>query len=118
MAWRLARSLDTLRSEVNGFAPKRSKRSDGALGDPAHAARASRHNKNRYDVVTALDLTHDPSGGFDAHGFARRHVRDPHPELEYVISNGEIAKRRYDIVFGPRRWTVGRVAWGTRGAWH
>jgi hypothetical protein len=94
MAWRLARSLGALRSEVDAFAPKRSKASDGTLGDPAHADRDSRHNPNRYGVVTALDLTHDPAGGCDIHAIARRLVRDPHPELAYVISNGEVAKRR------------------------
>ena len=109
MAWRLAKSLETLRAEVNGFAPKRSKRSDGTLGDPAHASRASRHNPNRYQVVTALDLTHDPAGGFDAHGFARRHVRDPHPELEYVISNREVAKRRNGFRWEPYRGTNGHT---------
>jgi hypothetical protein len=94
MAWRLAMSLETLRSEVNEMAPHRSKRSDGTLGDPAHASRASRHNPNRYDVVTALDLTHDPTAGCDIHGLARGVARDPHPELEYIISDGEVAKRR------------------------
>lgn len=93
MAWRLARSLETLRAEVNAFAPNRSKISDGTLGDPAHASRDSRHNPNRFGVVTALDLTHDPVGGFDAHAFARGHVKDPHPELAYVISNAQVAKR-------------------------
>lgn len=93
MAWRLAISLDTLRSEVNGYAPNRSKASDGTIGDPAHASRPSRHNPNRYNVVTALDLTHDPAGGCDIHAIARRLVRDPHPELAYIISNGQVAKR-------------------------
>ena len=103
MAWRLAGSLDTLRAEVNGFAPTRSKRSDGTIGDPAHRARASRHNPNRYGVVTALDLTHDPAGGCDIHAIARRLVRQPHPELEYVISNGEVAKRRNGFRWEPYR---------------
>lgn len=93
MAWRLAQSLDTLRDEVNGFAPTRSKASDGTIGDPAHASRASRHNPNRYNVVTALDLTHDPAGGCDIHAIARRLVKDPHPELAYIISNAQVAKR-------------------------
>lgn len=101
MAWRLARSLDTLRSEVNGFAPTRSKASDGTLGDPAHASRASRHNPNRYGVVCALDLTHDPAAGCDIHAIARRLVQDPHPELEYVISNAEVAKRRNGFRWEP-----------------
>lgn len=94
MAWRLAKSLITLRDEVSDVAPKRSRISDGTIGDPAHADRASRHNPNRYGVVTALDLTHDPAGGMDVHALARRLVKDPHPELEYVISNGQVAKRR------------------------
>ena len=94
MAWRLALSLQTLRAEVNGYAPRRNKASDGTRGDPAHQTRASRHNENRYHVVCALDLTNDPAGGCDIHAIARRLVLDPHPELEYVISNGQVAKRR------------------------
>ena len=93
MAWRLAASLVTLRSEVNAWAPARSKASDGTIGDPAHASRASRHNPNRYGVVTALDITHDPANGCDVHALARRLVRRPHPELAYVISNRQISSR-------------------------
>jgi hypothetical protein len=98
---RLAQSLETLRDEVNAWAPRRSKASDGWLGDPAHQARASRHNANRYSVVTALDLTHDPAGGCDIHAIARRLVRDPHPELAYVISNGQVAKRSAGFQWQP-----------------
>ena len=94
MAWRLAKSLATLRDEIGQVAPRRSRLADGTIGDPAHASRASRHNPNRYGVVTALDITHDPEGGMDVHALARRLVQDPHSELEYVISNGQIAKRR------------------------
>lgn len=94
MAWRLAKSLSTLRDEIGAVAPKRSRLSDGTIGDPAHASRASRHNPNRHRVVTAIDITHDPKGGMDVHALARRLVKDPHPELEYVISNGQVAKRR------------------------
>jgi len=94
VAWRLARSLEQLRQEVNAAAPKRSKASDGTIGDPDHASRPSRHNKNRAGVVCALDLTNDPVGGVDIHAFARRHVKNPHPNLEYVISDGEVAKRK------------------------
>ena len=93
MAWRLAKSLVTLRGEVNAWAPNRSKASDGTIGDPAHASRPSRHNPNRYGVVTALDITHDPAGGCDVHALARRLVRAPHPELAYVISNRQISAR-------------------------
>jgi hypothetical protein len=93
VSWRLAGCLVVLRDEFDRLAPNRSKRSDGTIGDPAHAARASRHNKNRYGVVTALDITHDPANGCDVHAIARRIVLDPHDELDYVISDGQIASR-------------------------
>lgn len=90
---RIARSLAQLRDEVNAAFPNRSKKSDGWLGDPAHASRASRHNPNNAGVVCALDITHDPGKGCDIHAIARRLVQRPHPNLEYVISNGQVAKR-------------------------
>ena len=96
MTWRLATSLETLRGEINALAPNRSTVSDGAVGDPAHASRASRHNPNSAGVVTALDLTHDPANGCDIHAIARRIARNPHPELDYIISNGEVAGRATD----------------------
>lgn len=103
MAWRLASSLVTLRAEVNGFAPKRSKLSDGTLGDQAHASRASRHNPNKFGVVTAVDITHDPAGGCDIHAIVRRLVKDPHQELAYVISNAQVAKRSTGFRWEPYR---------------
>ncbi|MFS3128663.1 hypothetical protein ACLM5J_09685 [Nocardioides sp. Bht2] len=66
MTWRMARSLDVLLNEVNAAAPKRSKVSDGGIGDPAHSARVSDHNPNDAGVVRARDFTHDPAGGLDA----------------------------------------------------
>lgn len=93
MGWRLAYSLVTCRSEVNAYAPNRSKRSDGTIGDPAHASRCSAHNPNDAGVVCAWDVTHDPDGGFDAHAWADRLRRNPHPQLRYIISNGRIAGR-------------------------
>lgn len=90
MAWKLAKSLHTLRDQVNNNYPKRSKKSDGTIGDSAHSKRASDHNPNSRGDVTALDLTHDPAGGFDAHKFAEhlRAARDP--RIKYIISNRRI----------------------------
>lgn len=72
MAWRLARSLVTLRDEINAAAPSRSKKSDGTIGDEAHASRVSDHNPNSKGVVRAFDVTHDPRAGVDCNVLADR----------------------------------------------
>ena len=63
-AWRAAHSLTTLLAQVNKAHPGRSKKSDGVIGDKAHAATASDHNPVA-GVVHALDLTNDPAKGLD-----------------------------------------------------
>ncbi|MDP8929213.1 MAG: peptidoglycan-binding protein [Actinomycetota bacterium] len=93
MAWRLAQSLVVLRDEVNTVAPRRDKHADGWIGDKYHRRRASRHNPNSEGVVTALDLTHDPGNGCDIHAVAEQVRRRPHPNLDYIISNGRIASQ-------------------------
>lgn len=97
-SWRLAKSLSTLLGEANAYAPHRSRRIDGTIGDAAHAARSSRHNPYK-GVVTALDLTHDPAGGFDAHAIARKLTQHPHPNLYYIISNRQAAYRKEGFVW-------------------
>ena len=101
MSWRLARSLEVLRDEVNAAAPKRSKVSDGTIGDSAHSTRASDHNVNSAGVVRAMDLTHDPAGGLDCHELAARVIalgKANHRALgagAYVIWRGRIASDTY-----------------------
>lgn len=90
MTWRLAHGLETLRSQVNAKWPNRSKDSDGSIGDEHHSARLSDHNPDGAGVVHAIDLTHDPKGGFDSYGFADMILRNQDPRLKYVISNRRI----------------------------
>lgn len=93
---RLAPSLVTMVNEADRIAPNRSIRSDGSLGDTSHAARSSFHNPlDRF--VDALDLTHDPANGWDAHARARELVARGDARLDHVISNRQIwsAKRPY-----------------------
>lgn len=103
-SWRLANSLTKLREQANIYAPKRSKSMDGTIGDAAHQSRTSDHNPWVKDagrgVVTALDLTHDPKGGFDSHAFAEhlRVTRDP--RIKYVISN----RRIFSATASPWQW--------------
>lgn len=91
MAWRLANSLVKLRDQINAAYPNRNKASDGTIGDAAHAASASDHNPNAAGVVCAMDITHSPQTGLDAHALADRLRVNRHPNLKYIISNKRIA---------------------------
>lgn len=92
MAWRLAKSLEVLRDQINKAYPNRSKKSDGTIGDAAHASRKSDHNpwvkSNGLGVVTAIDITHDPANGVDGHVLSRQLADDP--RTKYVIYNFQI----------------------------
>ena len=90
MAWRLARALEQLRSQVNERWPKRSKNSDGSIGDVAHSSRTSDHNPDPSGVVRAIDITHDPAAGFDSYAFADMLLKKQDPRLKYIISNYRI----------------------------
>ena len=90
MAWRLAKSLETLRSQVNAKWPSRSKSSDGSVGDTSHSARASDHNPDGAGVVHAIDITHDPKGGFDSYAFADMLLEKQDRRVKYIISNHRI----------------------------
>lgn len=90
MAWRPAKSLLKLREQINALAPKRSKLSDGTVGNLEHSARTSDHNPDANGVVKAMDITHDPAHGVDTYALAEllRLKRDK--RIKYVISNGRI----------------------------
>lgn len=92
--WRLAHSLEKLRAQVNAARPNRSKSSDGSVGDAAHASRTSDHNPWLQDgtmgIVSAIDITHDPKGGFDSYAFAEWLRVHKDRRLKYVISNRRI----------------------------
>lgn len=93
--WRAMGSLLVLRGQVNLIAPNRLKGADGLVGDAAHAATNSDHNPHYVpgvgsNIVTALDLTHDPAHGFDSYAFAEALRRNRDRRIKYVISNHRI----------------------------
>jgi peptidoglycan hydrolase-like protein with peptidoglycan-binding domain len=100
MSWRLAGSLAQLRDQVNDAHPERSTKSDGTIGDAAHAASRSDHNPDGGDVVRALDLTNDPAHGFDSSDFAEQLRRGRDARVKYVISDGRI----FAGPQGPQPW--------------
>lgn len=95
MAWRVAESLETLRKQLNEAFPKRSKASDGGIGDAKHASRSSDHNpwvkdKKGVGIVTARDFTHDPKTGIDCQWLADTLVKNKDPRIKYIIWNHQI----------------------------
>jgi hypothetical protein len=90
MGWRVAKSLLTLREQVDAMAPGRSKANDGTIGDPAHQARKSDHNPDANGVVTAMDVTNDPAHGADAGAIAEMLRLSKDRRIKYVISNRRI----------------------------
>lgn len=91
MSWELSPSLARAREEANRIAPHRSKRSDGTIGDPAHAARASDHNPGARNRVHALDLTHDPANGWDVGERFEQLRRNQDRRVKYLIFDRRIA---------------------------
>lgn len=104
-SWAVAASLDVLRAQLDARAPGRSRASDGAIGDDAHAGRASDHNPwlvvDGQRLVTARDFTHDPAGGLDCHQLAAALVASKDARIKYVIWDRRILSGQG----GPDRWT-------------
>jgi hypothetical protein len=94
MAWRVAKSLLKIREQFNQMSPRRNKSSDGTIGDAKHASRSSDHNPwvkdGKTGVVTAIDITHDPSNGVDNGKICEMLRVNRDPRIKYVISNGRI----------------------------
>lgn len=91
MAWRVFNSLLVLRGQVDLLAPDRATGADGTICDTNHPT-TSDHCPHDVpgvgpEMVSALDLTQDPAGGFDSYRFAEvlRIHRDA--RIKYVISN-------------------------------
>lgn len=100
MAARITKSLDKLRSQVNELAPKRSKASDGWLGDAKHSMRKSDHNPEPDGTVDALDITHDPKNGVDIQRLCDAIIASKDRRVSYLICNGKIISGNS----GPKPW--------------
>ncbi|MGI8308783.1 hypothetical protein [Saccharopolyspora hattusasensis] len=98
MTWRVARSLETLREQLNTAFPGRSKASDGSIGDAALASRSSDHNPwhvvGGIGVVTAGDFTHDLAHGMDIDRITDELAASRDPRIKYLIANGLILDSR------------------------
>ena len=87
---RVAPAAQSILDQATRLRPRRSKASDGTIGDRAHRLRRSDHNPDRQGVVLAADLTHDPRNGMDAHAWARWLAGRNDRRVKYIISNGQV----------------------------
>lgn len=101
MTWRMAKSLEALREQLNTLAPNRSKASDGGIGNAEHSSRTSDHNPDDDGVVCARDFTHDPAHGVDSQKLAETLVASRDSRIKYIISN----RRIISGPGGPSPWT-------------
>ncbi|MCX2950834.1 peptidoglycan-binding domain-containing protein [Lentzea sp. NEAU-D7] len=101
MAWRVARSLLTLRDQINAKFPNRNKASDGFIGDANHDA-TSDHTPWYGGIVTAGDFTHHPAVGFDIDRFTDELQASRDNRIKYVIANSLIMDTRPQ--FNPWQW--------------
>lgn len=108
MAYRIAKSLDVLREQINAAAPNRSKASDGWIGDTAHSSRKSDHNPGSDGIVQALDITHDPANGCDANEIWRDLIREGDQRFGYMIWNRRIWNPTTDKIGSPGRAYSGK----------
>lgn len=109
----MVESLKVFRDQVNSLAPKRSKASDGWIGDVKHQARHSDHNPEPDGTVDAFDLTNDPTNGVDTAKVAEALLSSRDKRISYIICNGRIASGRN----GPKPW-VWRKYTGSNGHYH
>lgn len=86
-AWRVANSLITLRNQINNMFPGRNKASDGTIGNAAHQAQVSDHNPDKYGIVRALDITHDPEHGCDIDVLSDMLAATRDDRISYIIAN-------------------------------
>ena len=96
----------TLRDQVNRKWPKRDKRSDGWIGDSAHAARKSDHNPDSKGWVHAIDLDENFGKGVWRNGRAAKQFADQvikyaasglpgSDRVKYVVYENQIASGTY-----------------------
>ena len=111
MTWRVARSLDVLLQQLDQKYPKRSRASDGSIGDVAHQAEGwtnSDHNPwypmPAGGIVTARDYTHDPVNGVDIGRLSDELAASRDPRIKYIIANSYILDSRPG--FSPWKWVA------------
>ena len=116
---RLCKGGVTLRDQVDRKWRKRDKRSDGWIGDRAHASRVSDHNPNEAGVVHAIDIDENMGKGRNRNGRTAKRLANQlldyaasglagASRLKYVVYENRIASGTYRKTF----WSWRHGNWG------
>lgn len=108
-----------LRKQVDARFPGRDRRSDGWIGDSAHAARRSDHNPDKNGWVHALDIDENMGKGRWRNGRAARQLAEQlrlyaasglpgSDRIKYVVYEGRLASGTYKSKW----WTWRPGNWG------
>ena len=108
-----------LRKQIDQRWPDRDRRSDGWIGDRAHAARISDHNPDRNGIVRAIDIDENFGVGRLRNGIAAKRLADEliayaasglsgSDRVKYVVYENAIASGTYRSKWW--RWRPGN--WG------
>ena len=87
---RKTKATQKLLDQINALFPKRSKASDGWIGDKKHSHRKSDHNPEADGTVDAVDITHDPVNGPNIARLGAVLMASKDRRISYVIFNGQI----------------------------
>ena len=104
MAWRVAKSLLKLQTQLDDAAPARAK-PDGFIGDADHANRTSDHNPwCAGEVVTAGDFKDDDRAGANMRLVAESLRRSRDRRIKYVIHEGKMFSSYPTSTYGAWEW--------------
>ena len=95
MKYKLCKSLEILRAQINEKFPNRARQSDGWIGDARHARSNSDHNPWLKDAkgiatVTALDITHDKTKGVNCENLLQVLLKNKDRRIKYIIFQRKI----------------------------
>ena len=108
-----------LRKQIDNRWPKRDRKSDGWIGDPAHAARVSDHNPDSRGIVHAIDIDENMGAGVMRNGRQARKLANElllyaksglpgSDRVKYVVYENRIASGTYRSKW----WTWRSGSWG------
>lgn len=110
-AWELVPSLVRLREDLNTIAPNRDKRSDGSIGDRAHAAGGNSDHLPDEEFAALRDK--DPDAKNEVHAIDADHdLNEPGLTMEMVVQHilsrcrAGAEKRLTYIIYNRRIWSA------------